>query len=121
MRIEVDLPNTPDHELSDGMYGYVTIHLRKAPRPQFMLPSKTVHEGVVSKQRYVYVVRDKHAHRVNIQIGPDDGKLVGVMSGLNVDDLVVIQDNGLLREGTEVEPELVTPPPPRDSQRDERA
>jgi len=109
MRVEVDLDN-PDRILRDGMYGYMTIHLAKAPKPKFILPSRMVHEDLESKDRYVYVIRKKRAHKAVLEVGPDDGKTIGIMAGLNADDLVVIQDNGLLSEDTEVETELVTQP-----------
>jgi len=117
MRVEVDLDNTPDHILKDGMYGYMTIHLKNAPKPKFMLPSRMVHEDLESKDRYVYVIRKNRAHKAVLEVGPDDGKTIGIMAGLNAADLVVIQDNGLLNEDTEVETELVTPPrPPQEKQ-----
>jgi HlyD family secretion protein len=108
MRVEIDLDNK-DRILRDGMYGYITIHLTQAPKPKFMLPSGAVHQDLETRERYVYVIRQKRAYKVVIQVGPDDGKLIGIMSGLNANDLVVIQDNGLLQEGSEVEPELAVP------------
>jgi HlyD family secretion protein len=115
MRVEVDIYNTTTGQkngpkqdiLRDNMYGYITIHLLKAPKPAFMLPSKTVHEDLETKERFVYVVRQKRAHKVVVHAGPDDGKLIGILGGLKADDLVVIQDNGLLHEDSEVEAELV--------------
>jgi HlyD family secretion protein len=106
MRIEIDLPNK-EGLLRDGMYGEVTIHLLKAPKPAFMLPSRFIRTDLITKKRFVYTVRDKKVHKKEVRVGIDDGKYVGILSGLDATDLVVTQRGALFADDVVVEPELV--------------
>ena len=51
---------------------------------------------------YVYIVKDKAAHRVKVQAGSDDGEWVGVSGGLHAGDRVVTLGNYELQDGMAV-------------------
>jgi RND family efflux transporter MFP subunit len=51
---------------------------------------------------YVFIVKDKAAHRVNVQAGSDDGEWVGVSGALHAGDRVVTLGNYELQDGMAV-------------------
>jgi HlyD family secretion protein len=106
MRVEIDLPNK-DALLRDGMYGEVTIHLRKAPKPAFMLPSRVIRTDLITKKRFVYTLQNKKVHKKEVAVGIDDGKYAGILSGLDAADLVVVQRAALFADDVVVEPEIM--------------
>jgi HlyD family secretion protein len=114
MPIEIDVPNNDDL-LCDGMYGAVTIHLRAGSLSALTLPSSSLvhpagHEDNKPAPKgkrqnghaWVYVVRDGRAKLTPVKVGLDSGSEVEIISGLNRDDLVVIQAEGALADGTPV-------------------
>jgi RND family efflux transporter MFP subunit len=100
MHVEIDLPNTPDGRVYDGMYGQVTILLEKSK--MLAVPSSclvgTVHDG----KGKVFVVRDGRAHLLTVRVGADNGLRLGVAGGLKADDPVVIHPGGDLEDGRAV-------------------
>jgi RND family efflux transporter MFP subunit len=101
MRTEIDLPN-PDDKLREGMYGRVTVVLQ-TPSPQSVtIPSTGLLGDSGTGAGSVYVVRDGLIHKVEVQVGNDNGIETEVLSGITTADEVVISYNGTLSEGTPV-------------------
>jgi multidrug efflux pump subunit AcrA (membrane-fusion protein) len=101
MRTEIDLPN-PKDLLAIGMFGSVTIYLGKT-RTGLTIPSAALVGDEKDGQRSVYVVKGGKAHRVTVRVGLDDGIRAEVLSGLRVDDQVIVQHGPGLTEGAPVE------------------
>jgi RND family efflux transporter MFP subunit len=102
MRIEIDVPN-PKGNICHGMYGKVIITLNKSP-DQLSIPSACLVGRAGNGKGAVYVVRDGHAHLVSLRLGIDNGIRVGVLSGLALDDSVILQPGNTLTEGSNVNP-----------------
>jgi HlyD family secretion protein len=107
MRVEIDILN-PKGRLHDGMYGKVTIRLKKGGKDSLTLPS-----SCLFKER-IYVVRAKKIKILrNLKVGMDDGQNVDILPAkkgtpleerLLVTDQVVFEPSAALRDGTAVEP-----------------
>ena len=102
MQIEIDLPN-PDGRIWHGMYGKVTIVLDKSA-DQLAIPSACLVGRAENGMGAVYVVRDKHARLVRVQMGIDNGVQVGILSGLTVNDEVILQPGSAVSEGCLLNP-----------------
>jgi HlyD family secretion protein len=106
-----DVPRRP---LLPGMYGKMTLVLRKFANT-YLLPSEAVFtEGGTS---YVFIVRDGVAHQVPVDVEVDDGVKVKVVLNdpgseggrreVTEDDQVVLSKQGELSDGQAVKPALV--------------
>lgn len=100
MRVEIDIDN-PDGAIYPGMYGSIDLILQES-KNALAIPASAVYS--VGNKTYVVVVRDNHAHRVPVEIGYDDGKVVQVLSGLSGDEQVIVSNKGQISEGQAVEP-----------------
>ncbi len=96
MRVEIDLPN-PTGLLREGMYGRVHISL-EATSKRLTLPVACVLDRSGRGQGVVQVVREGKIHRTKVQLGPDNGTLVEVKTGLASDDEVVLRSNTPLED-----------------------
>ena len=103
MRVEIDLPN-PDRVLRDGMFGRAAILLEKLIK-SLTIPSSCLIDRNGKGEGAVLVVRDGEIHRVNVHVGIDTGLRVEVVNGLDEDDLVVLQPDASIAEGTKVQVE----------------
>jgi HlyD family secretion protein len=101
MRTEIDLPN-PKNELRDGMYGYATIELSKSLQG-LTIPSRSLVNNGDSTYS-VFVVRDGHLRRMKVKVSVDTGVRAEIVSGLQPDDLVVMQPTEDLTDGQTVQP-----------------
>jgi RND family efflux transporter MFP subunit len=101
MRVEIDVP-TPEAELKPGMYGSLTLTLAERDDALTVPASAVVAE---KDRRFVYVVREGHAHKVPVTIGADDAIRVEVTSGLDADSAVVVSGLGALADGAAVRAE----------------
>jgi RND family efflux transporter MFP subunit len=99
MRVEVDIDNK-DGKLRDGMYGDATIHLQKGRKDAVCVPSSALKK--VRTKTVVYVVREKVAHEVPVQVGQNNGSEAEVISGLRPDDLVIDHPNTQVLDGVAV-------------------
>jgi RND family efflux transporter MFP subunit len=100
MRTECDLPNSKGL-LVNGMFGAMTLHLGKTEK-NLSIPSACFAGTGKNDTRPVFVVQNGKAHRIEVQIGMDDGIRAEVLSGLKPEDQVV-QDHGPgLAEGAPV-------------------
>ena len=102
MRVEIDLPN-PTGKICHGMYGKVTIVLDKST-DQFSIPSSCLVGKAQDGAGAVYVIRDRHAHLVQVHLGVDNGLRVGVLDGLKAEDEVIQQPGSALAEDALVNP-----------------
>lgn len=101
MRVEIHLPN-PKHLIRPGMYGRATLRLAEQAEALF-LPAESVRSDAEGK-KFVYVVEDGLLHKVAVETGLDDGKLIQV-EGLRGGEHVVLASPGTLEEGAAVEAE----------------
>lgn len=99
MRVEVDLPN-PTGKICNGMYGRVSIILEKSDL--LAVPTACLVGNVTDGRANVYVARDGQAHLTPVTVGTDNGLLVGVRTGLKVDDEVVVRPSSSVVDGTPV-------------------
>ncbi|HJY82055.1 MAG TPA: efflux RND transporter periplasmic adaptor subunit [Candidatus Binatia bacterium] len=98
LRVEVDIDN-PSGQLLPGAYVFVHLKLPQASR-SVAVPANTLlfrSEGL-----RVAVVRDGRAELVPVTIGRDYGSTVEVVSGLRLDDVVIINPADSLISGTPV-------------------
>ncbi len=102
MRVEVDLDNK-DGVLYDGMYGEIKIDMKHMPKNALNIPSSCLTgDRIKGNEREVYVARGGKVHKLAVRVGFDNGIRVEILTGLNADDDVIIDQSNLL-EGTPVE------------------
>jgi RND family efflux transporter MFP subunit len=102
MRVEIDVPN-PKEQLRPGMYGSVTIHLRKATPGAFRVPASSLAASPAADQAAVSVVSGGKARRTAVRVGNWGDEEVEILSGLKPSDLVVADAAGLSGEVVPVE------------------
>ncbi len=100
MKTEIDVRN-PQHLLRPGMYADVTLELEERRGALVIPDSALVVEG---ERRFVYMVRDGTAHRVEVETGLDDGTQVEILSGLKGGEQVVVAGKENLVEAKPLEP-----------------
>ena len=100
MRTEIDVPNN-EKFLRQGMYGRVTITLKKLPGA-VRIPSSSLVGNVTDGKGEAYVVREGIAHLTSIRVGRDDGVQIEVLSGLTANDEVVLHPNSAIHDGARV-------------------
>jgi len=101
MRVEVDLDNK-DGTLRDGMYGKVTINLDKGSGG-VAIPSSCLANESEDGKASVYVIRNGKAHKVEVQVGSDNGLMTEIVSGLRADDRIARTLRGTLSDGAAVQ------------------
>jgi multidrug efflux pump subunit AcrA (membrane-fusion protein) len=101
MRVEIDIPNTSDGLLRDGMYGRATIEIAPAVT-RLMLPLDCVLDRSPKGAGAVFVVRDGTIERVQVELGLNDGKRIEIKSGITTNDQVVRAPDPSLKPGTQV-------------------
>jgi RND family efflux transporter MFP subunit len=106
MRVEIDLDN-PEGILKDGMFGRATILLEKLVK-NISIPSSCLVDRNGKGEGAVMVVRDGRVHKVNVHVGMDTGVRVEIIDGLADDDLVILQPDASIADGTAVQTEVVT-------------
>lgn len=100
MRVEVDVPN-PDGLLREGMYGRARIRLEH-PSRRLTVPPACIIDRPGRGHGVLQVVREGKVHRLKVQLGTDNGKLVEVTSGLGAEDEVVLRSSTPLEDGMQV-------------------
>src|SRR5207302_6287777 len=78
MKTEIDVRN-PQHVLRPGMYADVTLVIETLQNA-LIIPDSTL--AVEGSRKFVWVVRDGTAHRLQVETGLDDGTQVEIRSGL---------------------------------------
>ena len=99
MKTEIDVRN-PQHILRPGMYADVTLEIEKLPDVLVIPDSALAVEG---SKKFVWVVRDGTAHRVQVETGLDDGNQLEVRSGLEGGEQVMVAGKDGLAEGKAVQ------------------
>ncbi|HAV41118.1 MAG TPA: efflux RND transporter periplasmic adaptor subunit [Acidobacteria bacterium] len=95
-RVEA-LINNPDLQLKPGMFGQVIIEV-KSKENVLAVPLTALLEN-----SYVMVVEGDKAVRKNVTIGLKNKDLIEITSGLNENDLVIVEGNFGLPDGNPVE------------------
>jgi len=103
MRTEIDVPNS-SNRLRDGMFGRVTI-LVDAGKNGLTVPSSSLVESSKTRKDSVFVVRDGKARLTPVEVGQDDGPRTEIVSGLSVDDQVIVKPPADLADGAAVDAE----------------
>lgn len=108
---EIKVPNS-ERELKPGMFADVRIILESHPDamviPQYAILQKTelnitpTGDQEIVRQDHVYVVKNDTAYYKAIQIGFQEGNVTEVISGLNMNDKVVILGQNNLEDSTTV-------------------
>jgi RND family efflux transporter MFP subunit len=99
---EVQVPN-PKSELIPGSYAEVTFTISSA-EPPLVVPSNTLIFRSAGPQ--VAVVDSGHAARLHkVTIGRDFGNSLEILSGLQPNDLVILNPPDSLSDGTAVSPQ----------------
>jgi RND family efflux transporter MFP subunit len=101
MRTEIDIPN-PKGVLRRGMYGQTTIYLQKGAPHSVTIPSSALIGKAADGNATVRIVNEGHVKVVPVRIGADNGINVEVVSGLKVEDQVIVRASGSIDEGTPV-------------------
>lgn len=99
MHVEIDLPN-PTGQIRDGMYGRASILLEKTDL--LTLPSSCLVGRAGDGRGGVYVVRAGQARLTPVQIAQDNGLQVAIVSGVTVEDEVILHPSANLQDGTPV-------------------
>jgi RND family efflux transporter MFP subunit len=99
MKTEIDVPNR-DHLLRPGMYGDVMLATETVRNALVVPDSALVVEG---SRKFVWVVSDENAHRIEVETGLDDGAQVEIRSGLSGEEKLVVTGKENLAEGKAVE------------------
>jgi RND family efflux transporter MFP subunit len=109
---EVQVPN-PKGELMPGSYAEVTFEISSA-EPPLVVPSNTLIFRSAGPQ--VAVVDSDHAARLRkVTIGRDFGNSLEILSGLQPNDLVILNPPDSLADGTSVSPQEAVTSPSRGS------
>lgn len=99
MRVEADLRNDKG-SVRDGMYGEATIHLRSGIETAVRVPSTALRRD--GGKVIAFVVRDGAIEPVHVTVGTDTGSEAEVLSGLTVNDQVVLHPSAQLQSGQHV-------------------
>jgi membrane fusion protein (multidrug efflux system) len=98
-------PN-PEGLLRHGETGSVLMKMKF--KGALLIPQKATFE--VLDKKYVYVVNDENViHAKEVVIGAELPHLYEVVSGISVNEKILIEGLGLVRENDEIEPEFVKP------------
>jgi HlyD family secretion protein len=116
MRVEIDLDN-PDGVLRDGMFGRATILLEKIIK-NLTIPSSCFVKRNGKGEGEIMVVRDGKVQRVKVHVGMDNGLRSEIVDGLKDGDLVILQPDASVADGTAVNAELASPTPEKDAAND---
>lgn len=94
MRCEIDLKND-DGVLRSGMYGLARIIAQNPSSDAVRVPSSCLVGKVEGGVGSVFVVRDGHAHRVQVVVGYDDGDVAEILDGLTTSDRVITRNSSV--------------------------
>ena len=104
METEVDIPN-PKGAIKPGMFGYATIRLDKRPKA-IAVPVQAV-SGHGADATVMALDKNRRLQERRIVAGIETPNMIEVVSGLAIDDLVVIGNRSRLRPGMLAEPRLM--------------
>lgn len=96
IKIEVDNKN---HKIYAGMFARIKLLLGKNGQA-LLVPKDAVLKS--DSIRYLFVVNDTVAHRVEVEIGREKGDLIEVKGKIKEGDMVVVTNNELLKDNMKV-------------------
>jgi multidrug efflux system membrane fusion protein len=91
-----------DFALLPGQYVHVRLHVKDAP-DALMTPQTAVGSNQMGKYVYVVGAGDKAEQRL-VTLGPTDGGLVSVVSGLKEDDRIIVGNLQKIGPGSPIQP-----------------
>jgi len=97
----VTIPN-PDFSLLPGAYVRVRLHITDEP-DALMAPQTALGSSQMGKYLYVVGAGDKAEQRL-VTLGPTDGPLVSVVSGLKEDDRIIVGNLQKIGPGSPIQP-----------------
>ena len=92
----------PDFALLPGEYVRVRLHIRDEP-DALMAPQAALGSSQMGKFVYVVGAGDKAEQRL-VTLGPSDGGLVSVVSGLKQDDRIIVGNLQKIGPGSPIQP-----------------
>jgi len=92
----------PDFALLPGEYVRVRLHIRDEPNA-LMAPQTALGSSQMGKYVYVVGAGDKAEQRL-LTLGPTDGELISVVSGLKEDDRIIVGNLQKIGPGSPVQP-----------------
>ena len=110
IRVKIDDPN---NEVKPGMFARVLLTLGPDGERLTVPTSALLDRNDVERTAQVYKVVEGKIEIVNLKLGPSDGEKALVLEGLEEGDTVVVQTARSLRQGQEVETEMVQGEEPR--------
>jgi RND family efflux transporter MFP subunit len=113
MRVEIDLAN-PDGVLRDGMFGRADILLEKIIK-NLTVPSSCLIDRNGKGEGALLVVKDGKIERRNVHVGMDTGLRAEITDGITESDLIILQPDPSVAEGTPVQAELIPNLPGKNS------
>lgn len=107
MRAEIDLDN-PDGVLRDGMFGRAFVVLEKLIK-NLTVPSSCLINRNGEGDGAVMVVKDGKVQRVKVHVGMDTGLRAEIVDGLHENDVIILQPDPSIADGTAVQVEETGP------------
>ncbi|HVN80036.1 MAG TPA: efflux RND transporter periplasmic adaptor subunit [Terriglobia bacterium] len=104
MITEIDVPN-PKLELVPGMYAYANLTLERKPNALAVPVLAIIHAG--DETRVLRIDEHNRVEERVVQIGIQTPTKAEILSGLNVNDLVVTGQQAQLQPGQHVQPKLM--------------
>lgn len=101
--IRIAMPN-PEHKLLPGMVAKVT--MASSQEKAILLPVMAVQQAT-DKSLFVWVAKEKRAHRQRVSIGQVVGNSVVIASGLSEGELVIVEGYQKVGEGSPVNYEII--------------
>lgn len=97
-KVKIEVENE-DGQIKPGMFAQVSINMEEKEQI-VMIPV----EALMSEedQYYVYVVEAEKAVRKIVTVGLDNGEMVEIVSGLQVDDPLIIKGQDFVKDGEKV-------------------
>jgi RND family efflux transporter MFP subunit len=103
MRVEVDLAN-PSGDLSPGMFGQAKIIIDQ-DNTLLTIPRSCLVGKVEGGMGAVYAVRGGKVRWTTVRVGPVNNRVIGILGGLQPDDLIVQDPDHELHDGLAVVPQ----------------
>jgi len=107
MHTEVEVPN-PKYELVPGMYASVKIPLHSAANV-LAVPVQAVESGGEGQGTVLVVDSSNRVEKKTVKLGLQSATQVEIVSGLQLDEMVVYGEQGQFRPGELVKPKLIQP------------
>ena len=98
VKLEIEIAN-PDQRIKAGLFAQAKIHI-KTLNQSLSLPKRAIFYK--EKQAYVYVVEEKKAKEIPVQVGLEQDDKIQIVSGLKEGHVVVVSGHHKLAPGTVV-------------------